>query len=223
MRAKYILMLIFIVVSQCVCANEIISPSSDLVLLTINNSPQNSVIASLRQQLARDKSNTDVAAKLVQHYMDMARQQSNPKYFGYAKAVLTPYILTNTTTDPNLLLHWADILQYLHEFDAALLTLNKVIVAAPNLVRAYLMRSAIHLARGHYAEGLKDCTALIGKTDLLTITTCVSQFKSISGELPESYRLMARLLSAPAYNDKVIYAWVLSVSAEMVRQLGVYT
>ena len=59
--------------------------------LPTRNDPLQKALAGLRSRLQREPANLVLAAELARRYIELARNDADPRYLGYAQAVLAPW------------------------------------------------------------------------------------------------------------------------------------
>ena len=102
--------------------------NDDLVLerLPISTELPARQLRALREQFVQEPHNLKLAADLAQRYIEAGRAESDPRYYGYAQAVLSPWWDLSQPPVPVLLLR-ATLRQNRHEFAAALDDLARVL------------------------------------------------------------------------------------------------
>ena len=163
--------------------------------------------------------NLDAALTLARGYIDIGRRASDPRYIGYAQAILLPWLDVPNPPEQALVLQ-AITLQYLHKFDAALTLLNRALVLQPLDGQAWLTQASLLELRGDYASARRSCARLVRSADEVTALTCIASVDGRSGHLAASY---ATLGTAAATNPRLppgVLGWILSVRAEMAERLG---
>jgi len=175
-------------------------------------------LKQLRRQYQQDRRNVPVATSLAQAYISVARQQNDPRYYGYAEAVLQPWWRIDSAPSEVLLLK-ATLLQHYHHFEAALVDLNQVIAQQPNNGQAWLTRATIHQVMGKSNIALKDCRVLSRFTSPLVSATCMSGALSLTGQAQRAYQLLHKTLSVSQTSPaEMVWAWTLL--AEIAYRLG---
>src|SRR4029453_1646985 len=101
--------------------------------------PEAKALKQMRQSLIQDPGNLPLAVALARRYIEQGRGQSDPRYFGYAQGVLSPWWNENAPPLEVLVLR-ATIRQSLHDFDAALADLNQALVRDSRNAQARLTR-----------------------------------------------------------------------------------
>jgi len=115
------------------------------------NDPKRREVARLRRTVAADPNNLRAAIDLARLDIKLSRERSDPRYLGHAQAALAPW--WNAVDAPTeVLVLRATIEQSLHDFEAALADLDRVLERAPNDVQAWLTRPTILTVPARYGE-----------------------------------------------------------------------
>lgn len=176
-------------------------------------------LRSERVRLAQEPGNVRLAVHLAREYLELGRENGDPRYAGYAQAALMPWWELPAPPRDVLLLR-AILHQRVHEFTAALSDLTALIGADPRNAQARLTRATVLTVQGSFAQASADCRALTSLTEELIATTCLSAVAAVSGDLPGSRaRLRAALDTNPAA-DAGLREWALTTLAEMAERAG---
>ena len=105
-----------------------------------------------------------LALERARHAIAQARAWGDPRDLGHAQAVLAPW-WSLSNPPPAVLLLKISILQAQHQFDAALLLLDKLLLApdGQNMAtfgQGLLMRADLHRVQGRWALAQADCQSL---------------------------------------------------------------
>jgi tetratricopeptide (TPR) repeat protein len=174
---------------------------------------------ALRARLAMQPGNLPLAVQLARRYIEIGRSSGDPRYAGYAEAVLRPWSVLNAPPREVLLLR-ALLRQRVHDFDAALDDLGRVLAIDPADVQARLTRATILTVRGHYPAARADCDALRGRADETVWAVCATGVESMRGRLGESYGLLAAVLARNDSAPTGVRVWALTALGEMAQRLG---
>jgi len=200
-------------------AQPYIPAFENTVVRTFSASEDVQKINHLREQLLNDKNNYRILNEAVALYLKMGREKSDPRYFGYAEALILPY-LNNKNLPEQVYIHWADILQHRHDFSQALQVLNRLANNNSNNSQVYLMRAISHISRAEYQLALDNCKSLFTRASHLISMACVSQVKSLTGELQKSFALLEETLKINKHSDKEELGWVITLLADMAVRKG---
>ncbi|OAI07978.1 hypothetical protein [Methylomonas methanica] len=173
----------------------------------------------LRKQVAAQPNDVEPALALVRRYIELGRAESDPRYFGYAEAALTPWLAVAQPTAEVLTLR-ATLFQNRHEFPAALDYLNRALARQPRLAQAWLTRAAILEVQGRHAAGLNSCLPLLKLAEPLIGQVCLNSILSVSGQLDAAYRQLAQATTTAQSAAPPDKQWALTTLAEMAERLG---
>lgn len=143
----------------------------------------------------------------IQHSMALSillqlakEQEKNPQYW---------YLLARS-------------LQHQHEFDRAIIALDKALTIEVNFPSAWLLKANILMTKTDFKEAQKACTQLIGNTSLIMVATCSLEVASYEGELLQSYNQLSTIIQrshTDGYStDEQLFR--IQVIADMALRLG---
>ena len=176
-------------------------------------------IRSLRDQVKAAPDDLPAALQLVKRYIELGRAESDPRYYGYAEAVLAPWL---NTAHPNaeILTLRATLYQNRHEFPAALNYLNLALGQQPRLAQAWLTKAQILEVQGQYQQALNHCLPLLKLSLPLTSQVCINSTLSLSGQLDKAYQQLQQVIQSAASAPIAEQQWALTTLAEMAERLG---
>jgi tetratricopeptide (TPR) repeat protein len=176
---------------------------------------------ALRQQLDADPGNLSVAEKLGRAYIDFGRRIGDAHYVGYAEAALSPWLLR---PDPpsSVLVQFATILQYRHQFADARTQLKRALDAEPRNSQAWLILATLDMVQGDYETARHDCSQLATGGYFLAIA-CGSSLRSYTGEAKQSLALLNQIDSGGRGLPPALTGWVEGLLAETDERLGDWT
>lgn len=177
------------------------------------------VIRDLRTLATANPDDLTMALKLVRRYIELGRAESDPRYYGYAEAVLSPWMQAAHPSAEVLTLR-ATLFQNRHEFPAALEHLQTALTQQPRLTQAWLTRALILEVQGQYAAALNSCLILIKLAPSLSASVCINSALSLSGQLDNAYQQLSaivRIAEGEAPQDR---QWALICLAEMAERKG---
>ncbi|MDQ1817736.1 hypothetical protein RBA41_30985 [Massilia sp. CCM 9210] len=181
--------------------------------------PAQRELAALRAQLAASPRDLALATRTAQRYITVARQETDPRYFGYAQAALAPW-WAMPAPPPEVRLLRAILLQSTHHFAEALRDLDAIVAADPKNSQAWLTRAIVQTVRGDYEAATASCARLSSlSTDLVTIT-CVANVGTMTGRSAKSEALLEMTLRRNQEADAGMQVWVLTLLGEMAQRRG---
>lgn len=178
-------------------------------------------IKQLRTQIKSNPNDWSSASQLAQHYIDLAKTQADPRYMGYAQAILNPW-WQNPQQSMQALIMRAVIRQNAHDFDGAIKDLDQILKAQPGHVQANLIKATIATVQGDYSLAIQHCRQLMRRSSMLLALVCQSTPASLSGNAETSYKLVHQLLSATASIPKKESVWAWTSLAENAWRLGYF-
>ncbi len=176
-------------------------------------------IKMLRTQLKANPQDWSSASQLAQHYIDLAQTQADPRYMGYAQALLNPWWQAPQPSAQALILR-AIIRQNEHNFSGALEDLEQVLSVQPGQVQANLIKATIATVQGDYQLAMQHCRQLMRRSSISLALICQSTPASLSGNAQTNYRLLQRILSAATPMPDKEKVWARTSLAEIAWRLG---
>jgi len=215
-KTFYTILLFFAVAAH---AAPYIPSSGQQVIETLprRGDPVQQELRRLRSQLAARPNDLTLAAQLAQRYIALARSETDPRYLGYAQAVLAPWWWL-ASPPPQVRLLRATLLQSTHQFNPALDDLKAVLAADPNNPQAWLTRATVQTVQGDYAGATASCARLSNlSTELVTIT-CIANIGTVTGRALKSEQLLDLTLERSANAPADLQVWALTLLAEMAQR-----
>jgi len=204
-------------------------PQSGAEVLETLPRRDNAADAALRRERARLAAaprDPALAAEAARRYIELGRASSDPRYFGYAQAVLAPWWSAATPPVPVLLMR-ATLLQSSHRFVEAIRDLDAVTRAEPGNAQAWLTLATVQVVRGEFGAAVRSCGRLSSLAGQLASTTCLANARAASGQLAASERLLALAFerSAPARaaqdaSQAGLKLWALTLLGELAARRG---
>lgn len=192
------------------------------VLETLPGKPTDPAAVELRKmRAAQAAAPTDpgTAARLAERYFDLAMAEGDPRYIGYAVAVLRTWP-EDIGTPPQILVLHGMMRQYRHDFAAGMADFDLALKADPVNTDAHAWRAAILMVQADYVAARRECAALADHATELQSTACVAYVDATTGKARAAY---ARLSAALARRDSVdpgFLQWIQTRLAEMAWRSG---
>lgn len=212
------LLVLVLLASAGTVAAEPFVPADDAVVLERLPSAADPELRALRERLERQPDDLRLAVGLARRYLEIGRREGDPRWAGYAQAVLAPW-WDRPLPPADVLLLRATLRQNRHDFDRALADLTLVLRMDPRHAQAWLTRALILQVRGDYGAAAESCLAFQRLRPSLLATACIAGVTSLSGGAEPAYRLLARAVGAapPTTPDR---SWALTTLAEIAERLG---
>ena len=137
-------------------------------------------LTQLRAAIASAPTDPIPAAAMAQRYFDLAMARGDPRYVGYAEAVIKPFSQTQSTA---LLLTRGLLRQYRHQFGGALDDFAAALAIDPQFASAHAWRAAIYLVQANYPAAQRECDQLQRLKRSTLYGGCVGLVQAYSGSL----------------------------------------
>lgn len=181
--------------------------------------PTGRELAALRAAVQRAAQVTPVdpapAVQLGQRYFDLAMARGDPRYVGYAEAVIRPFV--STPTAPQWVLR-GQLLQYRHHFDEALQAFGAALALDPQLASAHAWRGAIYLVQAQYPMAQVECNALQTLQRASLYAACIGLVQAYSGQLAQAQAALQKGLAGTQDSDSRL--WLLTRLGEVAAWRG---
>ncbi|WP_280151185.1 hypothetical protein [Piscinibacter sp. XHJ-5] len=216
------LVLVAAAVSMPVVAAPFRPASDDQVLETLParaSDPRMRELDALRRAWQQRPQDLDAAVRLARRYYEETAAEGDPRYVGYAQAALAPW-WNAADPPPAARVMRAILLQFGHEFDAAIADLDAALRADPSNGEAWAWRAAIHLVQARYPEARDACGRLAELASPLIGTACIAQVDAVTGHAARAAHAIDTALTANADADPGERLWALTRLAEIEERRG---
>ena len=176
-------------------------------------------LRALRRALAEQPQNMDRALALARRYFDLASAEGDPRYVGYAEAVIRPWTKADAPP-PQILLMRALLRQYRHEFDPALADLARAAEHDPGNEEIWSWRSAILMVQADYKGARAACDKLVPLASALLVSSCNAIIDERTGKAEQAYAELGKALAQRPGADPDLKLWIQTRLAETALQLG---
>ncbi|MEO6409897.1 MAG: hypothetical protein ABIO45_14240 [Burkholderiaceae bacterium] len=172
-----------------------------------------------RRALAQRPNDPALAVGIARRLLARAHDDGDPRFAGQALAAISGW--SDSEAPDDVLLLRADLQQYLHEFDAAVQNLQRL-VARPSgarVAQAWLTLATVRRVQGRYADSDAACSKLPDAASALYASACAAENAALRGEFDAARASLARLLATPGL-PAATKAWLLVTRAEMEERAG---
>ena len=172
-------------------------------------------LAALRGAVQAVPTDPDAAAALAGRYFELALAKGDPRYVGYADALVARF----AEPLPLPLLNLRGTLrQYRHDFAGALQDFAAVLKADPTYAGAYAWRAAIFLVQARYDDANIECAALLRLNRKVLHGGCAGLQLAYSGDLSNADQTLRTALAGATEPDHRL--WLLTRLAEVATWQG---
>ena len=200
-------------------------PADDDALLQEVPSDSDPVVAQMRRlrgELDADAGNLVIAEHLAQAYIDFGRQIGDAHYAGYAEAVLAPWLL-RPSPPAAVLVEYATILQYRHQFAEARRELKRALDSDSHNTQAWLTLATLDMVQGEYETASRDCGQVAAAGGYLLVIACTGNLRSYLGQAQQSLTLLTQIDAQAQALSPAIRSWLQGLLAETAERLGEWT
>ncbi len=206
--------------------------------------PRARELRALRAEVQRAPQDADAAVRLARRYFELAAAEGDPRYVGQAQAALRPWWGTGVAKPavaagtspatgkvaepaspaidppPQVRVLRAMLLQYEHQFDAAVLDLEAALRAQPDNAEAWSWLAAIHMVRADYAAARRACERLVPLVTPLIGVACTAYVDSLTGRAAAAAQALRAALAADRGAAPEQSLWALTRLAEIEALQG---
>lgn len=175
----------------------------------------NRELAVLQAELRVAGQSPQPAADLAQRYFDLAVARGDPRYVGYAEAVIARF---SAPLPAPLRAVRGQLRQYRHDFAGALEDFAAALAADPKLADAHAWRGAIFLVQADYAAAQKECEALLHLNRTVLHGGCFGLLQAYGGKLEAGQQSLQKALSATVAAGNRL--WLLTRLGEVAEWRG---
>lgn len=168
------------------------------------------VLETAARESPQDVARATAACKKA---IELARRESDPRYWGRAQAALQPW-WSEPKPPPEVLVLRATIRQAQHDFDGARSDLELL----GDDPQATLTLATVELVTGRYERARAACARLEGKVDALFSTVCRAQVDSLTGQVKAARAAVEQQLASGTGGGQ--RGWALSVLGELCERAG---
>ncbi|MDP2007919.1 MAG: hypothetical protein Q8K45_19805 [Rubrivivax sp.] len=193
------------------------------VLATVparSSDPRAREMAALRAAWRAQPQDEAAAVALAQRYFEQVGAEGDPRYVGYAQAVLQPWWAL-PEPPPAVRVLRAKLRQFDHQFDAALADLDGALRAQPTLADAWAWRTAILMVMARYDDARSSCERLAPLVSPLLGAACRAQVDAVTGRAAPAVATLRAALQAPG-GDAAERLWALTRLAETEERRGAF-
>ena len=195
--------------------------SDDQVLERLRVNVNDAVARELRElrgQLQSNPENLKLAVTLAQKYIERARSEADPRYNGRAQAVLQPWWNLELPPEPVLILR-ATLKQNSHDFNGALLDLDKAAKLEPRDPQIWVTRSVVQTVLGNLMEAKRSCLPLFQTSTELVAVTCVANAASLNGQAAKAFQTLSQVLRDNPQASESEKSWAQGTLVETAARL----
>ncbi|QTN29122.1 hypothetical protein HZ993_04570 [Rhodoferax sp. AJA081-3] len=159
-------------------------------------------LSALRAAVASQPNNPEPAVALAQRYFALAAERGDPRYVGYADALVNRFA---TQMNAPLLMVRGMVRQYRHGFAEALADFEAALKLDADLAGAHAWRAAIYLVQANYGAAAQECTALQRLQRPVLHGGCAGLTQAYTGQLGAAYKTLQLALASAQDEDQRLW------------------
>ena len=176
------------------------------------------LLAADRARLALAPRDAALAFNVARAYYDLAGEEGDPRYIGYAQAALAPWA-GDGAAPVDILYMRGKLLQWRHDYEPALALFGRVLQRDPGHYDTLSGRSAVLTVLADYAGARRDCEQMRAREADLYWTSCLAYIDGQTGQAAAAERTLADLLARPG-TGPAGRLWLLTRLADLATRLG---
>ncbi len=183
--------------------------------------PRARELLALRQAWLRAPLDLEAAVAYARRCFDAVAAEGDPRFVGHAQAALKPWF---GLPDPPVAVRVlrAQILQFDHQFTAALADLDAALRQQPDLGDAWAWRTAILMVQADYAAARRSCDGLAPHAAAVIATACRAQVDAATGQAGAAAAALRAALAQHPEASAEARLWVLTRLAETEERRGAF-
>lgn len=159
-------------------------------------------LSALRAAVASQPNNPEPAVALAQRYFALAAERGDPRYVGYADALVNRFA---TQMNAPLLMVRGMVRQYRHGFAEALADFDAALKLDADLAGAHAWRAAIYLVQANYGAASQECAALQRLQRTVLHGGCAGLAQAYTGQLEKAYQTLQSALTSTQDDDQRLW------------------
>jgi hypothetical protein len=175
-------------------------------------------LADLRANVLKAPDDAAAAVKLAQAYFNLAQARGDPRYVGYADAIVARFSAQNAQMTPDMLMTRGMLRQYRHDFAEALADFAAMLALDPDQAIAHAWRGAIYLVEAQYINAGQECAALLRMQRTVLHGGCSGLLQAYTGQLAGGYATLQQALTTTSDDDR--RRWLLTRLGEVATWNG---
>ena len=181
--------------------------------------PSAAELRRLRAAVAAAPTDARAAARLARRYFELAMEQGDPRYVGYAEAVVRPWPEAAGAPAEMLVLR-GKLRQYRHDFPQAMADFDLALQADPANAGARAWRAAILMVQADYPGARRECELLAPLTTELHAVACAAYVEASTGGARAAYARLNAALARDSERAPEFQVWIHTRLAEMAWRTG---
>ena len=177
------------------------------------------LLSADRARLATAPRDAGLAFGVARAYYELAGEEGDPRYIGYAEAALRPWA-ADRDAPVDILYMRGKLLQWRHDYAAALELFGRALQREPGHYDTLSGRSAVLTVLADYSGARRDCEQMRAREADLYWTSCLAYIDGQTGQAAAAEQRMAGLLAADPGMGPAGQLWLLTRLADLAARQG---
>ncbi len=184
-------------------------------------------MASIREKLAADPSNSDLASAAALGYIKMGNTESDPRFYGYARSAISPW-WDQESPPASVIKIRAKLKEKDHQYREAITDLEGLLKDAPDDVQASIEIINLYRVVGDYEFARESLQRLATQQDKNATMIASIPLMAATGEAKSAYDSVAEF-SATAESKSTtgsvtdgILPWATAIQGDIAASLGMF-
>jgi len=171
-------------------------------------------MATIRAELASDPSNSQLAAAAAQGYIKMGNEESDPRFYGYARSAINAWWTDDSATAQIVKLR-AKLKEKDHKYVEALADLEALLEREPQDAQALVEVVNLYRVIGKYDQAWAASERLEAFADTTTVMISQVPLMSFTGKAKEASQMLEIQLSTAQKESPELLPWIISSQANI--------
>ena len=176
-------------------------------------------MASIRQRLAAAPKNTDLAAAAAEGYIKMGNDESDPRFYGYARSAIAAWWDADSPV-PTIARLRAKLKEKDHQYAEAILDLEHLLEDHPRDAQAWIELVNLYRVVGNYKKAFAANLQLTEFADSTTVFITSTPLQAATGKSEEANEAVKKALIAAKQNSHVLLPWLTATAANIAALRG---
>ena len=176
-------------------------------------------IASIRQRLAADPTNSDLASAAALGYIRMGNDEGDPKFYGYARSAIESWWDQELPPESVLRIR-AKLKEKDHKYQQAIADLLTQLDRDQSDLQTWVELINLYRVIGDYDAGQQSSQRLAKFEDLNAILVATAPLKAVTGQAKEAYKALADRLQTADQKSPELAPWINATLGDIAASLG---
>jgi len=176
-------------------------------------------MASIRQRLAAEPNNSDLASAAALGYIRMGNEEGDPRFYGYARSAIDTW-WEDELPPASVLRIRAKLKEKDHKYKLAIVDLMAQLDRDQSDLQAWVEVINLYRVVGDYDAGRKSSAQLAKLEDLNALLVATTPLKAATGQAKEAYKALADRLATADQESPELAPWINATLGDIAASLG---